>query len=172
MRQAAKHGAFSYTVLRPSIVFGPGMRNRSLRQMTGMIDRGFFFFIGPKGASANYIFLDNVIEALVHCGRMAAAKGTVYNLSDQRTIEEFVAVIADALGKSHPNLRVTEGLARFAARTLGKVPGFPLTEFRIDALTTRVVYPATRIERELGYAHAVTMEDALSLFVGRWKASV
>ena len=87
-------------------------------------------------------------------------------------MEEFVGLIADALGKSRPNLRVPEGLARFAARTLGKLPGFPLTESRVDALTTRVVYPATRIERELGYAHAVTMEDALSLFVGRWKASV
>ena len=103
VQRAAEHGAFSCTVLRPSVVFGPGMRNRSLRQMIGMIDRGLFFFIGPKGASANYIFLDNVIEALVRCGRMAAAKGRVYNLSDQRTIEDFVALIADALGKSRPN---------------------------------------------------------------------
>jgi nucleoside-diphosphate-sugar epimerase len=171
VQQAAEHGAFSCTVLRPSIVFGPRMRNRSLRQMTEMIERGFFFFIGPKGGSANYIFLDNVIEALARCGRMAAAKGRVYNLSDQRTIEEFVALIADALGKPRPNLRVPEGLARFAARTLGTLPGFPLTESRVDALTTRVVYPTTRMEWELGYTHAVTMEDALSLLVGRWKAS-
>lgn len=171
VQQAAEHGAFSCTILRPSIVFGPGMTNRSLRQMTGMIDRGLFFFIGPNGASANYIVLDNVIEALVRCGRMAAAKGRVYNLSDRRTIEEFVGLIADALGKSHPSFRAPEGLVRFAARTLGKLPGFPLTESRVDALTTRVAYPATRIERELGYTHAVSMEDALSLFVGRRKAS-
>jgi nucleoside-diphosphate-sugar epimerase len=139
--------------------------------MTGMIDRGVFFFIGPKGASANYIFLDNVIEALVRCGQMVAAKGRVYNLSDQRAIEEFVALIAAALGKSSPRLRVPERLARLAARTLGKLPGFPLTESRVDALTTRVVYPTTRMERELGYTHAVSMEHAVSLFVERWRAS-
>jgi nucleoside-diphosphate-sugar epimerase len=171
VQQAAEQAAFSYTVLRPSIVFGPGMRNRSLGQMVGMIERGFFFFIGPKGASANYIFLDNVIEALVLCGRMAAAKRRAYNLSDQRTIEGFVALISDALGKSRPRVRVPEDFARFAARTLGKLPGFPLTESRVDALTTRVVYPVARIERELGYVHAVTMENALSLFVGHAKAS-
>jgi nucleoside-diphosphate-sugar epimerase len=171
VQQAAEHGAFSCTVLRPSIVFGPGMRNRSLGQMIGMIARRLFFFIGPKGASANYIFLDNVIEALVRCGRMAVAKGRVYNLSDHRAIEEFVAFIADSLGNSRPSLRVPEGPARLAARTLGKLPGFPLTVSRVDALTTRVVYPATRIEKELGYVHAVTMEDALSLLVGRWKVS-
>ena len=171
VQQAAKQDGFSCTVLRPSIVFGPGMRNRSLRQMIEMIDRGFFFFIGPEGASANYIFLDNVIEALVRCGRKATAKGRVYNLSDQRTIEEFVALIAEALGKSRPNLRVPEGLARLAAATLGKLRGFPLTRSRVDSLTTRVSYSAVRIERELEYAHAVTMEGALSLFVGRSKAS-
>lgn len=66
---------------------------------------------------------------------------------------------------------VPGGLARFAARTLGKLPAFPLTESRVAALITRVVYPEMRMEWELGYAHAVTMEAALSLLVGRSKAS-
>jgi nucleoside-diphosphate-sugar epimerase len=167
VQQAAEYGAFTCTVLRPSIVFGAGMRNRSLRQMTKMIDRGLFFFIGPKGASANYIFVDNVIEALMRCGRMAAAKGKVYNLSDQRTVEEFVALVAGALGKSSPHLRIPEGLARLAARTLGKLPSFPLTESRVDALTTRVVYPTTRVEQELEYSHPTTMECALSFLEDR-----
>lgn len=168
---AAQQGAFSCTILRPSKVCGLGMRDKSLRQMTQLIDRGLFFFIGPKGASANYIVMDNVIEALVQCGRMPAAKGRVYNLADWRSVEEFVAIIADALGKSRPSLRVPKTLARFVARTLGKLPGFPLTESRVDGLTTRVVYPTTRIERELGYAHPITMEDGLSLLARHWKAS-
>jgi nucleoside-diphosphate-sugar epimerase len=171
VRRAARQGAFSCTVLRPSKVCGLGMRDQSLRQMTQLIDRGLFFFIGPKGASANYIVVDNVIEALVQCERVPAAKDSVYNLADWRLVEEFVAIIADALGKSRPSLRVPKTLARFAARTLGKLPGFPLTESRVDGLTTRVVYPTTRIERELGYAHPITMEDAVSFLVRQWKAS-
>jgi nucleoside-diphosphate-sugar epimerase len=145
------------------------MRNRSLYQMTEMIGRGLFFFIGPPGASANYISVDNVIDALCICGRRKETRGTVYNLSDHRTVEDFVGVIAVALGKSPPVLRLPEGPVRFAARTLGKLPGFPLTESRVDALTTRAVYPVTRIERELGYAHAVTMEDALFLLASGWR---
>jgi nucleoside-diphosphate-sugar epimerase len=172
IHQAADLGAFSYTILRPAIVFGVGMKNQSLRQMIAMINRSLFFFIGPEGASANYIVVDNVVEALVRCGQMPQAKGRIYNLSDCRSTEEFVAIIADTLGKPRPSLRVPEVLARFAARTLGKLPGFPLTETRVDALTTRAVYPATRMERELGYAHTVTMEDALSMLVGACKASV
>jgi nucleoside-diphosphate-sugar epimerase len=100
---------------------------------------------------------------------MPQARGRIYNLSDRRSAEEFVAVIADALGKPCPSLRVPEGLARFAARTLGKLPGFPLTVSRVDALTTRVVYASTRIEQELGYAHPITMENGLSLLVRQWR---
>ena len=171
VQQAAEHGAFSCTVLRPSIVFGPGMRNRSLHQMTAMIDHGFFFFIGPKGAAANYIFIDNVIEALVRCGRLAAAKGKVYNLSDHLAIEEFVALIADGLGKSRPKVRVPEGSHGSLPGLLANCQASRLPNLASTHSTTRVVYPATRMERELGYAHAVTMKDALSLLVYHRRAS-
>jgi nucleoside-diphosphate-sugar epimerase len=147
------------------------MRNRSLRQMIAMIHRGLFFFIGKKGASANYIVVDNVIEALVQCGRLREARGKVYNLSDCRSIEEFVAVISDVLVKPRPYLRIPEVVARFAARTLGNLPGFPLSESRVNALTTRVVYSTSLIEQDLGYTHPIAMEDGLSLLVRQWKAS-
>jgi nucleoside-diphosphate-sugar epimerase len=171
VQQAANQRAFSYTILRPSTVFGAGMRNQSLRQMIAMINRGFFFFIGPEGASANYVVADNVIEALVRCGSMPQAKGRIYNLSDSMTVEGLVAVIADSLGRSRPWLRVPEGLARLAARTCGNLRRFPLTESRVDALTTRVAYPITRIAEELNYAHPITIDDGLSSFVRHWKAS-
>jgi nucleoside-diphosphate-sugar epimerase len=103
---------------------------------------------------------------------MAAARGRVYNLSDHRSIEDFAGILADALGKPRPRLRLPEGPVRLAVRTLGRLPGFPLTESRIAALTSRVVYAATRVERELGYSHTASMEDALSLCVGRWKGFV
>lgn len=154
-------GAFGLAILRPSIVFGPGMPNRSLAGMIAMIDRGLFFFIGRPGASANYVHVDGVIEALARCGRMAAAAGRTYNLSEHRTIEEFAGAIADALGRRRPAARFPEGPVRAAARILGAIPGFPLTESRVNALVTRAVYPDARIRSELGYAHPVAIEDGL-----------
>jgi len=96
---AARTGAFSLSILRPSNVYGPAMTNQALFQMIEMINKRLFFFIGNRGASANYIHLDNVVEALVRCGEMAAAKGRIYNLSDHRPIENFVSIIADELHK-------------------------------------------------------------------------
>lgn len=167
--EASEKGAFSVTILRPSILFGPRMPNRSLFQMISMIDRGRFFFIGRSGASANYIHVDNVVEGLVRCGSMPEARGRSYNLSDHRTLEEFVSAIADALGKPAPTLKLPEIPVRIAARIFGRIPGFPLTEHRLNALVNRTVYPAARIRSELGYAHPVSMEEGLRQLVREWK---
>ena len=167
--EASDRGEIVFSMLRPSNVFGPTMTNESLFQMTAMIDRGLFFFIGQRGASANYNSVENVVEALVRCGKMHAAKGRIYNLSDHRTIEEFVAVIADALNRSVPRLRLPGMPIRWMVRACKRLPRFPLTESRINALTNRSVYSIKRIQNELGYFHVVSMEDGLREMVDVWK---
>lgn len=166
---AADKGGFSYSILRPSNVFGADMPNQSLFAMISMIDRGIFFFIGKPGASANYIHVDNVVEGLIACGTMPQAIGKIYNLSDNCTMEHFVAVIADALGCTVPRIRIPELLAQFVGITMGKIPGFPLTEARVNALSLRSNYPVTRIQQELGYQHIVSMEDGLRELAEKYK---
>lgn len=158
---AANKGGFSYSILRPSNVFGAGMSNQSLFGMIAMIDRGFFFYIGKLGASANYIHVNNVIEGLIRCGTMPQAKGRTYNLSDHCTMEHFVETIANALGRAPPWLRISKAIAQLAGSTLGQIPGFPLTRSRVDALVNRSIYPISRIQQELGYNHIVSMEDGV-----------
>lgn len=166
---AAKEGGFTYSILRPSNVFGPNMTNQSLFQMMAMIDKGRFFFIGKKGGSANYIYVENVVDALMRCGNMPSAVKRIYNLSDHRTIEDFVEAIAKNLNKPVPKLRLPECPVRWIAKVCGKLPGFPLTESRVNALTNRTVYSIERIRGELDYNHQVSMEDGLHHMVSLWK---
>ena len=166
---AANKGGFTCSVLRPSNVFGAGMTNQSLFGMISMIDRGLFFFIGKPGASANYIHVDNVVEGLVRCGTMLPAKGRTYNLSDRCSMEHFSGIIADALGQRLPRLRLPKPVAQLAGVSLGKLPGFPLTQSRINALTNRSTYPISRIQEELGYRHIISMENGLRELVAAYK---
>lgn len=161
------HEAAAAVTLRPSIIFGPGMPNRSLYQLVETINRGLFFFIG-HGAIANYVYVDDVADALVTCGTATTAAG-VYNLSDDRPMEQFIGTIARELGKNAPRVRVPERLARVAARALQYIPGFPLTEPRIDALTRQVRYPSNRIQHELGYSFRVSIDEGLRRLVSHWR---
>jgi nucleoside-diphosphate-sugar epimerase len=167
---AAREGAFTLSILRPSNIFGSTMKNRSLFQMIAMIDKGFFFFIGSPGASANYIHVDNVVEALIRCGKTPKAKEQIYDLSDYRTMEEFIVIIANELNKPVPKIRLSEKLARLIARQCSRLPGFPLTEKRVDALTNRSQYSIKKIQDELGYVHRVSMEEGLRQMVMQSRA--
>ncbi|HXH71762.1 MAG TPA: NAD-dependent epimerase/dehydratase family protein, partial [Mariprofundaceae bacterium] len=168
--QAAKQGAFSCSVLRPSNVFGGGMKNQSLFGLIKMIDQGLFFFIGRPGASANYIHIDNVVAGLVQCGTSTAAKGKIYNISDYCTIEAFVRIISDALGRCVPKLRFPEMPVRWASKVMGLIPRFPLTQSRVDALVNRSIYPIDKIKEELGYSPVMSMENGLKQLVAAYKS--
>lgn len=167
--EAANRGAFSYSILRPSNVFGADMGNQSLFGMVDMINKGLFFFIGKPGASANYIHVDNVVEGLIRCGTIPAAKGRVYNLSDYCDLELFVSYICRALGKDSPKLRLPLKPARWLAKLAAIVPAFPLTASRVNALTNRSRYSTLRIEKELGYVATVTLEAGMQEMVAAWK---
>lgn len=171
VQAAGMAGAFEWSMLRPSIVFGEGMPNQSLFQLIRVIDQGRFFFIGKPGASANYIHVDNVIDALLLCAQAPAAQARTFNLSDYATLEDFVAMIAAALGKPLPHWRLPELLARgLALAGTALTRRFPLTPSRVDAMTTHARYPTDAIETALGYTRRVTLQAGINSFVNSWKA--
>lgn len=167
--EEASNSNFSYSILRPSNVYGATMTNQSLFKMISMIDKGLFFYIGRPGSSANYIHVDNVVEALIRCGTMQEAIGKVFNLSDYCTLENFVETIADSLGRSAPLFRIPKSLAVLLAETFGRTSIFPLTNSRVGALVNRTTYPISYIQTELGYKHLVSMEDGLRELVNQYK---
>lgn len=160
--EQAGAGGFDYAILRPSNVFGPGMPNRSLHQLAEVIRRGFFCFMGQPGASANYVFVDNVVDALFLCATHPRASRRVFNLSDWRTMEDFVAAIATILQVRAPQLRLPVAPLRWLASVAQYLPGRLLTPGRVAALTGRATYPVDRIVAALGYRHEVTMEEGLA----------
>lgn len=163
---AAHAGAFEHVLLRPTIVYGPEMPNRSLFQLIEAIARGRFFFIGPPGAVVNYVHVSGVVAALAACATHPKACGRTYILSDSQPIERVVGIIASALGRPVPQLRLPVAPVLLAARLLGWLPGFPLTESRVWALSRRVAYDGSRIERELGYRHPIDLDRGLWELVG------
>jgi nucleoside-diphosphate-sugar epimerase len=162
---AAQRRIDSVAVLRPTIVFGAGMPNRSIAQMIAVIQRGLFFFIGRRGASANYVHVSNVVDALVLCGTSPCASGRIYNLSDWTTVEDFARVIADALGRPRPRLRLPERPVRLMVDACGRIAPLPLTQARIDALVSRARYASDRIQQELGYVPRVSIAAGLAELV-------
>ena len=121
------------------------------------------FFVS-RTAIANYVYVDDVADALFKCATAYQAQG-VFNLSDDRPLSGFIGAIANALNITPPTLRFPESAARFFAGAFSAVPGFPLTRSRIDALAREVAYPDARIRQRLGFSYSVSIEEGLQRYV-------
>lgn len=168
---AAEKKMFTYTILRPSNVFGFQMTNQSIFQLVKMIDKGFYFFVGPKGASANYVSVENVIEALYLVAIKPKAKNQIYIISSWCTVEEFVANIANALQKPNPKIRFSIDGIKLIARLTAFIPKNPLTVSRINALSNRVIYETAKIESELEFKEVVTVKSTIKTLVEFYRKS-
>jgi nucleoside-diphosphate-sugar epimerase len=168
--EATAKGKLSSIVVRPSNVYGPHMINQSLFRLVTMVNRGLFFYIGKPGALANYIHVENVVDALVLCARSKNLNsGSIYIVSDQCTIESFVNDIAITLNVKPPRFRMPKYLVRATVSVLALIPGFPLTMSRIDALTSQAFYSTKLIRKDLGYRPRISIKEGVSELVGSQK---
>jgi nucleoside-diphosphate-sugar epimerase len=159
-----KTDAIPHVIVRPSNIFASSMTNRSLFQLVEMVERGYFFYLGPPGALVNYIHVDDVVEALICCGSDDRALGETYNLSQTTEIELMIKAFLAGLGRERRLMRLPEKPVRLLAKVGERLPRFPLTISRIDALTSRVCYDASKIETELGFAFGMSLEERFRLF--------
>ena len=155
-----KESGLDYTILRPSIVFGEGMPNQSMRQMASMIRMRMFFYVG-RGAIMNYVHVDDVVRALIVCGSSFRALNKVYILSDHITIEEMVKSLSIGLGVKTPKLRLPTLPIYLLVKIFGNFPGSPLSQQRLNAITNRCIYDSSLIKSELEFAVELRLQDAL-----------
>jgi len=160
---------FTYSILRPSNVFGKKMRNQSLFNLISMIDKKLFFYIGNADAISNYVHVDNVTAALMLCAINKKAHGNVYNISTCVLINEFVSEISIALNLHNHVYTMPEFIARLIAKTIGRFPGFPLKESRVDALIKKSAYSTKKICEDLNYTPVISLPESVRQTVREWK---
>lgn len=167
-----KKCALDAIIIRPTNVYGPTMTNQALFGLIRAIHKGFFFFIGKKGAVANYIHVENLVDAMLLASLSnKKTSSNIYIVSDHCSMERFVKFIATALDVRTPVLRLPKFFVRIITAVLEHAKISPLTSSRIDALTRTTVYSSDKITKELGYVNKVTIEDGVTELVNFWSKS-
>lgn len=159
---AEEDEVFSYSILRPSNVYGVGMPNNSIRQWGKIIKKKLFFYVGPPGAVATYVHIGDVVDAIMLCGFDERAKGHIFNISNDCPQESVVGAMAKALKVPTPSLRVPESVMRFIASSFSWVKGFPVSHSRVDALVSRTHYPVSKLASVLGYRPTRVVEETIA----------
>lgn len=154
-------GEISFSILRPSNVFGAKMTNSSLWKLISMVKVGHFFYLGKKGSIATYVHVNDVVRALMLLATDDRAKNQLYNLSSDCTLEELVNKVSFLLNVDKPSLRFPAPLVRVPLSILASLLKRWKHIPRLDMLILRTRYSTDKIESELSFTFSMPMPNAI-----------
>jgi nucleoside-diphosphate-sugar epimerase len=161
VRDAWREG-FPAVIARPGLVYGPG--DLHLLGFFRSVLRRQFRPIGRRAVWLHPIYIDDMVEGLVRCGREGGATGECFHLAGRGPVRlaELAEEIARAGGTRVPAGRIPLPAAQAAAALGERLPAglkrsAPLTRSRLEFLTHSRVYDVSKAQRVLGFAAATDL---------------
>lgn len=121
LRALAAETGLEVVIIRPPLVYGPGVRANFLGMMR-WLDRGVPLPLGAIHNRRSLVALDNLVDLIITCIDHPAAANQVFLVSDGEDLSttELLRRTAMALGKSVRLLPVPERVLTLALKMLGK----------------------------------------------------
>ncbi|WP_175915257.1 NAD-dependent epimerase/dehydratase family protein [Burkholderia sp. BCC1638] len=155
LRDACAACGIELTVVRPPLVYGPGVRANFLGLMRA-VARGVPLPLGAAHAQRSMVYIGNLVDALRFLATRDHATDGVFHVTDgnDRSVAEFVAGIAAALGRSPRLVPVPVAWLRAAGALTGR-------RAAVDRLTSPLRIECAHL-RELGWAPPFTVDQGLA----------
>jgi len=172
----ARRGRVPATVVRPTIVYGPGDACGMMTRLVTMLARGRFALVGDGRNHLHLVYVDDVIRAFLLAGESSKSVGQVYNVAGPSfiTLNNLVAKVCALLAVKPPRWHIPVGVAKAAGwmletayavklsmgiRAFGDMP--LVTRDKVDTLTVDHGYNIAKIRQELDYCPTVDYDQGL-----------
>ena len=160
-----REGRLPVTVIRPSVVYGPGSTHWTVIPLK-RIKKGKMFIFGDGHASLNYVYIDNLVDAILLAAENDRALGEAFIVNDGATTwrQYFDAYARMAGKKPVPSMPLWTARVWVHYRNLlAALRGEP---YRIHPnglgfLASTAVFRQTHIEQTLGHGSRVDFEEGL-----------
>lgn len=165
LRAVATATDMDAVILRPPLVYGPGVKGNFLALMKA-IRWGWPLPLGAADNRRSLIYLGNLADAVVRAVDHPLAAGRTYLLRDGEDLStaDLIRRLAAAMGRRARLPRMPLGLLRLAGRLLGREP---VIERLIGSLTV----DDAPIRAELGWRPPFSVDEGLAAtaqaFLGR-----
>lgn len=155
LAQETSGTALTHTIVRPPLVYGPGVKANFLR-MIRAIDRGLPLPLASVRNARSLVGLGNLCDFIVTAMQHPAAGGEAFLVSDRErpSTPQLLRAIGAALGRPARLLPVPPAMLAAAARILGR-------RGELQRLTGTLVVDTTKAARVLGWQAPYTLEQQL-----------
>lgn len=157
--QIARETGLEVAILRPPLVYGPGVM-ANFRRLLDTVARGWPLPFGAIRNRRSLLYLGNFVDAIQACLEHPAAAGQTFLLDDGRPVStpELVRAIARVMGRPARLLPIPVGVLEFAGALLGK-------RAAVARLTGSLHVDSSAIRTRLGWTPPYSMEAGLAATV-------
>jgi UDP-glucose 4-epimerase len=161
LRSIAFTTGLGITIVRPPLVYGPGVRANFL-QLMKLIELGIPLPIPKTNNRRSLIGKENLADFLIQCTTHPAAANETFLVSDGEDVStgDLVGRLAQALGRPARFLPVPESAMRLVARLTGR-------EGVVRRLFGSLVVNSDKARQRLGWKPPVTLDRGLEA-TARW----
>ncbi len=162
--EVAPAAGLEYTILRPPLVYGPGVGANFLRVLRS-VDRADPVALGAVRNRRSLLYVGNLADAIVTCLDHPAAAGRTYMVADGEDVStpELFQRVGVALERPARLRKVPLFILGFGASLLGRTSDY-------SRVTGDLVVDASAIRRELDWRPRYTMQEGLAE-TARWYRS-
>lgn len=155
LRRIEAETGLEVVVLRPTLVYGPGVKANFLNMMKA-INRCIPLPLASITNRRSLIYVGNLVDALAICAVHSEAIGKTYLVSDGEDVStpELIQLIAKTLGVTARLFPVHVSLMRMAGKLAGKSGA-------VNRLAGSLTVDSSNIRRDLGWKPPFTMEEGL-----------
>lgn len=162
---AKKHDWFKYTIIRPTIVFGEGMRSTLIIRIASLIKKRLFFYIGNKDAVANFVHINDVVQAMTLSTNHTNAYNQIFIVSNDCKLSALVDSTATALRAPKPCLVINESFLRKSIDVISKCIKLPISNAQLDVLVRKTHYSNDKIRKSIGWVPSASVPVQLKQYV-------
>jgi UDP-glucose 4-epimerase len=159
LQRIAQETGLEIVILRPPLVYGPGVKANFLRLMR-MVQRGWPLPLGAIRNRRSLLYLGNFVDAIRLCVEHPAAAGQTFLLDDGQPVStpQLVRAVARAMGRPARLLAVPVGVLERAGALLGR-------RKTVARLTGSHCVDSSAIRLRLGWKPPFSMEAGLAATV-------
>jgi nucleoside-diphosphate-sugar epimerase len=151
----SERSGLEVVVIRPPLVYGPGVKANFLRLMR-LIAKGVTLPFGSAENRRSLVGIWNLCDLIACCVRHPAAAGETFLVSDGRDVSsaELVRLLASGMGRPVRLLPIPAGVLLSAAHMIGR--GGP-----VERLFGSLQVDPSKADRVLGWRPPVPVEEGL-----------
>jgi nucleoside-diphosphate-sugar epimerase len=163
--EVAARSGMGAAIVRPPLVYGPGVRANFLRLLS-WVDRGWPLPFGAVHNRRSLVSVWNLCDLLVGLLTHPAASGSVWMVSDGDDLStpELVRRIATTMGRRVSLLPVPVAVLRAAAGMVGRAA-------EMERLCGSLFVDITQTRRELNWSAPVSVDEGLARTVAWYRAA-